>query len=516
MTKSTKHDVEILEFKAQLWGSFLLFCKTFYPLVTGRPFVISSPVGRESHFITVSRELTLAKKMQVVSLLINIPPGSGKSTLIAMWVAWTLSEFPDSQYLYISYGFELAAKHCEFIRRIISCPMYAKLFNVHIRHDMKAKDHFMTTAGGSIKAFGATGPVVGFDAGLAHQNRFSGAVLIDDAHKIDESHSDSIRQGVIQNYRETILQRPRSPNVPIIYIGQRVHEDDLCAYMLSGNDERVWKPVILQALDGAGNALYPEVNPLPQLLEKKLKNPYVFSSQYQQEPVPSGGALFKERDFEILDEEPEFVCTFLTVDTAETSKTYNDASVFSFWGLYKIADYGQEQEEYALHWIDCWEMRVEPKELESNFKSFWSECMLHKTKPRIAAIEKKSTGVTLCSILSDMRGLEVREVKRTKASGSKTARYLEMQPIIASKLVSFTRGAKHLDMCVKHMLKITANDSHRHDDICDTIYDAVKIALIDKTLWMRDAKTQTQRTASRLNAQEFNQRLAAIKAARGY
>lgn len=516
MNASTNLTTDLDEYRAMLWGSFLDFCKVFFPLVTGREFSISRPTGRESHFITISRELTLCKRMQNNSLLINVPPGSGKSTLLAMWVAWTMSEFPNSQYLYVSYGHELAAKHTEFIRRIIQCPHYAALFGIYIRHDMKAKDHFVNNYGGSVKAFGSSGPITGQDGGLPNCPHFTGAIVLDDLHKPDEAHSDTIRAGVIQNYRETILQRPRAPNVPMIFIGQRLHEDDICAHMLSGNDERVWKSVVLQSIDGAGNALYPEVNPKSQLLEKQDKNPYVFSSQYQQEPVPSGGALFKEKDFTLLDEEPEFLCTFLTVDTAETSKTYNDASVFSFWGLYKVADYGQDLDEYALHWIDCWELRVEPKELEESFKSFWSECMLHKTKPRIALIEKKSTGVTLCSVLSDMRGLEIREVKRTKASGSKADRYLEMQPIIASKLISFTRNARHFDMCVKHMIKITANNSHKHDDIADTAYDSIKAALIDKTLYMRDEKTQTQKTASKLNAQVFKHRLDAIRDARGY
>ena len=57
-----------------------------------------------------------------------------------------------------------------------------------------------------------------------------------------------------------------------------------------------------------------------------------------------------------------------------------------------------------------------------------------------------------------------------------------MQPLIASKMVTFTEGAKHVTACITHMQKITANDTHRHDDICDTAYDAVKIALIDKTI----------------------------------
>jgi len=32
------------------------------------------------------------------------------------------------------------------------------------------------------------------------------------------------------------------------------------------------------------------------------------------------------------------------------------------------------------------------------------------------------------------------------------------------------------------MSKITANDAHRRDDIADTVADAVRIALIDKSL----------------------------------
>ena len=33
------------------------------------------------------------------------------------------------------------------------------------------------------------------------------------------------------------------------------------------------------------------------------------------------------------------------------------------------------------------------------------------------------------------------------------------------------------------MSKITANNTHRHDDIADTLSDAVRIALIEKTIY---------------------------------
>lgn len=468
--------------RSDLLSDYLLFLRTFFKIITGRDFYISMPYGRESHFVTVARELTLCAKLETTSLLINMPPGYAKSTMLVYWVAWTLAMYPDSQYLYISYGHDLASKHTEMIKRIISCKEYFALFGVKIRGDSKAKDHFRTEQGGSVMAFGSAGGIVGQDGGLPNENRFTGAVLMDDLHKIDEAHSLTTRHKVIENYKETIIQRPRGPNVPMIGIGQRVHEDDIAAFMLSGKDERKWKTVILKAIDDTGNALYPEVNSLAQLREKELKNPYVFASQFQQNPIPAGGSLFKPGWFVMLDFEPKIIKTFITADTAETNKSYNDATVFSFWGLYEIEESGQKTGQFALHWLNCEEMRVEPKDLEPEFLSFYADCMLHPVKPLIAAIEKKSTGVTLISTLDNMRGLQIREVKRTKASGSKTQRFLEMQPIIAAKLISFTEGARHAKMCIEHLEKITANDSHRHDDICDTLYDAIKIALIDKTL----------------------------------
>lgn len=184
--------------------------------------------------------------------------------------------------------------------------------------------------------------------------------------KPDDCSSDTMRANILKNYQETILQRPRGPHVPMICIAQRLHEDDICAHMLSGNDERKWTPIVLPSIDEAGNVLCPDVTSLHQLLQKQEKSPYVFASQYQQNPTAPGNSLFKREWFTILEEEPEFIQTFITIDTAETNRSYNDASVFSFWGLYKL-----ETGDLALHWIDCWEERLEPKDLEQAFRSFW-------------------------------------------------------------------------------------------------------------------------------------------------
>lgn len=485
-------DLEKEQLASRLRGSLLEFTKYFFKYITGRDFIVSRPISRESHHITICKALTQVKNLECLREIINIQPGSGKSTLLCMFAAWCWAEYPDSNFLYISYSHELAAKHTSFIKTIVSSPMYKYLFDVDIQHDSRAKDSFKTTAGGSIKAFGSGGAITGQDAGLPGLDRFSGCVIIDDAHKPDEAFSDSMRQGVLDNYDNTIRQRPRGINVPIVSTSQRVHEDDLTAYLLSGKDVDIWHTTILKSIDAAGHALYPEMMPLEKLLALQEKSPYVFSSQYQQDPLPAGGSLFKPDWFAILDKEPPLLSTFITADTAETDKSWNDATVFSFWGLYEIEIMGRKTGELGLHWLDCLELRIEPKDLKEAFLDFYGNCTLHEKPPLMAAIEKKSTGVTLVSVLKELRGVQIREIQRTKASGSKAQRFLEIQPYIASKRISFTDGARHTDKCIEHMCKLTANDSHRFDDVGDTIADAIKIALIEKTLYNLNISKQSE------------------------
>lgn len=482
MTEHQDDEVDLNSTRGLLLCDFLLYCRYFFKLLTGRDFIISSPVGRESHFITISNSLIDAFSKPAQRLYIGVPPGYSKSTMLVLWVTWTIAHYPDSKFLYISYSLDLASKHTETIRRIIQLPEYYQLFGVKICQEARGKEYFRNNFGGEVAAFGSAGGITGRDAGMPGLDRFSGALIMDDMHKPDEVHSDTMRQKVIDNYQATIEQRPRGINVPIIGIGQRLHESDLPAFLLEGKDGREWKCVILKALDDAGNALYPEKDPKESLLIKQKFDIYNFASQYQQDPQPAGGSLFKEDYFTTLYDDPEMITTFITADSAETSKNYNDATVFSFWGLYQIETMGQKTEMHALHWLDCYEIRVEPNEIEPEFMEFWNRCQMYKTPPSFAAIEKKSTGVTLLSVLQDLRGLQIRPIERNGAINNKSERFISMQKYISAKQITFPIYGKHNEKCIKHMTRITANNTHAFDDICDTVYDAIKIGLMDKTL----------------------------------
>lgn len=476
------NDAEKVEFAQKLWGDLLLFTQVFYKYRTGRTFELSYPPGRISHYKIISNALTDVVNCKTKRLMINVPPGYGKSELVIHFIAWSMSRFPDSAFLYISHSHHLAAKHTHTIKQIIELKEYRELFGVTINRDSSAKDNFKTNYGGAVMAFGSKGPVTGQDGGRPYLDRFSGGVFIDDIHKPDEAHSDSIRENVKRNYIETIQPRARGENVPIVFLGQRLHEDDVPANLIKGYDGDNWETIILKALDDQGNPLCPRLNSKEALIRKQDVTPYVFASQYQQNPQPAGGGIFKTEWFVLTENDPDILATFIVADTAETDKTYNDATVFTFFGIYKIKNDYVKTDIFGLHILDCVEDWMEPKDLKKRFLQFYSECMVYPVKPKIGAIEKKSTGSSLISLLDETQGLNIIDIKRTAADGSKTERFLDVQEYVASRRVSIPKFGKHTEKVLEHMRKITANNSHRYDDIADTVADGIRLALIDKSI----------------------------------
>lgn len=492
--------------KERLMCSLLEFTKVFFHLRTGKKFDVSLPNGRESHYLSICNVLTKVMTGETRRLIIQIPPRYGKTELVMHFVAWAMAQYPDSQFLYVSYSLGLAKKATKTIKRIMSLIEYKELFDVHIPTDSRSQGNFETQYGGTIYAAGANGEITGRGAGLQDCPRFGGAIIIDDIHKPSLIHSDSIRQSTKDWYKETLMSRSNDPKkTPIILIGQSLHEDDLPENL---KREGGWEKLVLPALDETKNALDPSKHTREMLEEMEKKSKYVFWSQYQQNPIPAGGALWQKDWFVLKDDEPAILKTFITIDTAETSKTYNDATVFSFWGLYKLG-YGDIQlANYGLHWIDCLEVRIEPHQLEEAFMQFFYGCCRHACPPQCVVIEKKSTGVTLQSVLKQVQGLQVVDIERSIASGSKADRYVSIQNYISAGYISLPEYERHTKHTIDHCASITANNTHRHDDIADTLYDAVKIALIDKYFHKQISVNEQQKIEQSTRiADKFSQQL---------
>ncbi len=480
--------------RINLLGSLLEFTKTFYFLRNGRAFQTPDVVGRESHVFTVCRELSKLFRLQTTNLLLNIPPGHGKSTLLSYFVAWCYAHYHDCQFVYISYSAELAETHTAEIKAIMQLPIYQKLFQTTIDPNSAAKgdfriNHAFKPGQGRCTARGSAGSITGLNCGLpdardsAGNPRFSGLAIMDDLHKPDEVHSDVKRERVINNYNETIKMRRRGIYVGSCLLGQRLHEDDICQFILDGKDGLPWEHVVLKSLDDAENALAPHIISKAQLINERKYNPYAYWAQHQQQPQPSGGGIFQLSWFKLLPEEPKIICSFVTVDSAESQEQWADFTAFSFWGLYQVEfNNAPVPGEFALHCINALQIKIEPKDLKNEFMDFYTNCLRHSCPPTVAAIEKKSSGTGLISMLKEIPGIRIIDIERTARSGSKTDRFLECQQYVAQGLISLPAKGKHVTDFLEHMRKITANATHRHDDLADTMADAIRIALIEKQL----------------------------------
>jgi hypothetical protein len=244
---------------------------------------------------------------------------------------------------------------------------------------------------------------------------------------------------------------------------------------------------------------------IQELRNLRELQPFVFECQYQQNPTGDTASLFKSEHFPVLEKMPNILMTFITADTAETDKTYNDATVFSLWGIYRIEHFGKETDLYGLHWLNCVEIFVQPKDLQAEFMQFYASACSVKI-PAFAAIEKKSTGVTLISVLETIQGLNVISVDRTSASGSKINRHISMQQYISQKLISLPYGAPHTKMCIEHMIKINAAGTQRRSDIVDSVFDAVRMTFIDKTALylMSNAQVNNKDQADKILRSQIN------------
>jgi predicted phage terminase large subunit-like protein len=476
--------------KELLLADFRTFKKYFFKLCTNQEYVITPAENRQC-FDDIIDEIFLNifnhnPAYQLTDF--HCPPSYGKSINAVLFMAYGIANYGDSRSMYLSYSGQNAKKNTRILRSIIMLPEFYYLFGIKLSNDSKAVNDFILNTKGTVLGTSLDGTVTGHHYGLRDVERYGGILIMDDMHKPNEVTSQVMRESVHNTYKDTIKSRSNNPRVtPEFLIMQRVHEDDLPA-KLQGNaktdyvgfDGRTRKVINVEALNKNGHALMPSKHTAEDLKVMEKTSPYVFASQYQQNPSPAGGGIYR-RDwfYPLLDDVPDNIgLTFVTADTAETVKKYNDATSFSFWGLYKLPNIN----EWALHWINNVEIRVEPADLEREFMSFYNGCCNFPVKPMIQIIERKSTGVTLCSLLKKIRGLNIIEIVPTKEDGDKSDRFIKAQPYISSGRVTMHEGALHNDNTIDHMTKITANNTHAHDDIADTAYMAIKAALIDQSL----------------------------------
>jgi predicted phage terminase large subunit-like protein len=393
-------------------------------------------------------------------LIINIPPRSGKTEIaVKNFMAWCMGIAPDAEFIHASYSKDLATSNTWETRAIMQHEAYAAVFGApKLRNDSNAKDHFRTEYGGVVYSTGADGTITGFGAGKMREG-FGGAIIIDDPHKAGEANSKTMREKVISWFQVTMESRKNTVDTPIIVIMQRLHEEDLAGWLLSGGNGEKWDHVCIPAVTDNGASFWPEQFPIDDLERKRLANSYVFAGQYMQRPAPVGGGLFRDEWWQFYTAMPMLDHRAIYADTAQKTGNANDYSVFQCWGKTKMG-------QAVL--IDQIRGKWEAPELLVQARAFWAK---HKATPnpaplRAMKIEDKVSGTGLIQTLK-REGVPVLAIQRDR---DKVTRAYDAAPLIESGNVLLPRDWPGLS---DFLAEASVFPNGAHDDQLDPMMDAV-------------------------------------------
>ena len=413
------------------------------------------------------------------NLIINLPPRHGKSAICQMFCAWSYMINPHSNCIYTSYSDDLTSAFSKDIRSIIESEAFKKLTGIQLNKAKSGADYWATTVGGGFRAASMGGSITGFGAGVSGDS-FGGALIIDDPNKASSVKSQAELQNTIDYYCNTLKSRLNNQKrTPIIVIMQRLGLEDLTGYLLESEKDD-WDLLKLQGLnEETGVALWEEKYPAAELLKLKTVNAFVYYGQYQQEPIVLGGSVIKSEWFRYYStkEHYDYQYTYITSDTAQKKGEANDFTVFSFWG--KTFD-------NKLHLLDMVRGKFEADELRNQVKLCWEKWRQFETPPYGFYIEDRSSGIGVLQELKKTDPIPLIPITRARfkndqgatVAADKFSRVMTMNPYLVNGWVYLPNSEKDdiSSTLLSECAAFKADLSHKHDDMVDTLCDAVDIA----------------------------------------
>lgn len=381
--------VSYQEYQLLLRADFVGFLvRAFYEL---NP---DTPLHMAPYIELMAARLEECRLGRIKRLIINLPPRHLKSHTVSIaFVAWMLGHQPSSPIICASYGQDLADKLGLDTRKLMQSAFYKALFPTRLAPDKQAVSDFMTTAGGGRMATSVGGVLTGRGANL---------IIIDDPLKPEDALSEPKRQDVNNWFDSTLLSRLNDKATGcIIVIMQRLHQDDLVGHILTQDDWTVVsfpaiaetdEQVTFETIFGprsfrrvSGEALHPARESATRLrVTQEQIGTYNFSSQYQQNPIPVGGAIVKTHwlmTYEAIPAEENIKYRLMSCDTAVKTKDINDYSVITFWVVDK-------QDRYYL--VDVIRKKLEYPDLKRTIVEAAA-----RFRPNKILIEDKSSGSSL-------------------------------------------------------------------------------------------------------------------------
>jgi predicted phage terminase large subunit-like protein len=318
--------------------SLFRFLQEFWPLIIDEPpvwnwhipFICSELEGLLWH--------VLARRRKPYDLLINVPPGTTKTTVVSAafpawaWVARAPRGFAPAveaavalrspsgadprprganlRFITGSYSQDISLKASGLSRDIVRSELYRSYFpEIALRADQDSKSDYANTLKGSRFSTSTGARAYGTHAHV---------IIIDDPIDPDQALSDTERvraNEFIDNVRTRTVDKRLTP---MVLIQQRLHEDDPSAHFLRtakdvrhvrlpATDEYGISPPELAARYADACGLLDPVRMDAGVLAdmRRVLGPYKYAGQFGQDPRPREGGIFQKQWFEVVDAAPD-------------------------------------------------------------------------------------------------------------------------------------------------------------------------------------------------------------------
>lgn len=314
--------------------SFFYFVQKFWNVIIKEKPVYNWHIEYLCQELQILSIPIVKREKKLYDLIINIPPGTTKSTITTiMYPAWLWTQDPTIRIITNSYSMNLSIEHATKSRDIILSDEFRRLFpDVMIRRDKGQKTSYENTLTGARYTTSTGGTITGKHAHI---------IINDDPLNPGQSQSAVNIYAANEHTKTLSTRKVDKQNTPTLTIMQRLHENDPTGYQLAKKGESIKhinlpaeisdtiKPAELKNryIDGL---LDPLRLSRDVLAEAKIDlGARQYSGQYEQEPQEDGGNIVKREWFKIITEF-EFnkirsnAPIVFFADTAYTSNTWND------------------------------------------------------------------------------------------------------------------------------------------------------------------------------------------------
>ncbi len=340
------------------------------------------------HLDAICEHLQAVYFRQITRLLVNIQPGTAKSTFFSiMFPAWCFTNDAAMRWLCASHSLDLAIRDNKNCRDLIQSEWFQQRFGhlFSLKGDQNVKSYFETNQRGYRMAVAVRGSGTG---------KRCDASIIDDPNNAMDGEKD--QQAVRDWFGKMWIPRHNDQEKsPMVVVGQRLGQNDLSQHILELGG---WECLILPTefepgrkcftkigwedpRKEEGELLWPEKFSYESVEQTKHgTSPLEYHAQYQQSPVPPGGYIFEaqyERLFTIdqeanlyLLETPDGIkpvvmtqcAIYITSDVAAKAKEQNDWTVFCVWAV-------TPRKEVLLLYVLRAHLRI-PKQIEEGYKVY--------------------------------------------------------------------------------------------------------------------------------------------------